>query len=82
MAQHKCRECLNGDHEEAEAAVALVSFPNDAHPNLRTKSWVCREHLTAMRDDYGDDLRILRDCAREKANAILARILREGIPND
>jgi hypothetical protein len=66
MAQHKCHECLSGDYGEPEPTVALVSIPNDSHPGLLTKMWVCQEHLTALRDDYGDDLRILQ---REAINA-------------
>lgn len=61
MAQHKCHECLSGDYGEPEPTVALVSVPNDPHPNLVRKLWVCREHLIVLRDDYGDDLRILRE---------------------
>lgn len=53
-----CSECRNGEIYD-EPAVALVSHPADYHPNLKVRKWVCVEHLTMLKEDYGSDLRVI-----------------------
>jgi len=55
---HLCSECAAG--ELTTPATVLVAHPNYQFGGLRTKKWVCAEHVDLLADDWGDDLRILR----------------------
>ena len=55
----RCAEC-SACERETEPVVALVSRPNADHANLRIREYVCIEHLTMLRNDYGAQVTIER----------------------